>query len=195
MINSIDVRDRSTIERYLATMQAGPGGLDELVGLFEDDAVYVEPFTGQPQVHAGKAEIRAFFENALQQHLRDVRLTLDRLDVDGGRLGLAPRDQRLARGAVHGRPEDVALELLVAESDPAEGLGVRVAGCSVDTLEKQQAFAKNLGNIRFPLIADPDGEIARAFEVYMDGRSMAARAARPTSFLSCHRTSTWGPPR
>src|SRR2546430_12701768 len=25
-------------------------------------------------------------------------------------------------------------------------------------------------------------------------RSMAARAARPTSFLSCHRTSTWGPP-
>jgi ketosteroid isomerase-like protein len=86
VINSIDVRDRSTVERYLATMQAGPGGLDELVGLFEDDAVYVEPFTGQPQVHAGKAEIRAFFENALEQHLRDARLTLDRLDVDGGRL-------------------------------------------------------------------------------------------------------------
>jgi ketosteroid isomerase-like protein len=85
VINSIDVRDRSTVERYLATMQAGPGGLDELVGLF-DDAVYVEPFSGQPQVHSGKAEIRAFFENALQQHLRNVRLTLDRLDVDGGRL-------------------------------------------------------------------------------------------------------------
>jgi ketosteroid isomerase-like protein len=55
-------------------------------GLFEDDAVYVEPFAGQPQVHAGKAEIRAFFENALQQHLRGVQLTLDRLDMDGGRL-------------------------------------------------------------------------------------------------------------
>ena len=26
------------------------------------------------------------------------------------------------------------------------------------------------------------------------GASMAARAARPTSFLSCHRTSMWGPP-
>src|SRR5262249_13639250 len=25
-------------------------------------------------------------------------------------------------------------------------------------------------------------------------RSMAARAARPTSFLSCHRTSMWAPP-
>src|SRR6266851_9625129 len=86
MINSIDVRDRATVERYLATMQTGPGGLDELVGLFEDDAVYVEPFAGQPQVHAGKAEIRAFFENALQQHLNGVRLTLDRLDLDVGRL-------------------------------------------------------------------------------------------------------------
>ena len=86
MINTIDARDRSTVERYLAAMQAGPGGLEELVGLFEDDAVYVEPFTGQPLVHSGKAEIRAFFENALQQHLRDVQLTLDRLDMDSGRL-------------------------------------------------------------------------------------------------------------
>ena len=86
MINTIDARDRSTVEQYLAAMQAGPGGLEELVGLFEDDAVYVEPFTGQSQVHSGKAEIRAFFENALQQHLRDVQLTLDRLDMDSGRL-------------------------------------------------------------------------------------------------------------
>jgi ketosteroid isomerase-like protein len=67
-------------------MQAGPGGLEELVGLFEDNAVYVEPFTGQSQVHSGKEEIRAFFKNALQQHLRDVQLTLDRLDMDSGRL-------------------------------------------------------------------------------------------------------------
>jgi len=37
-------------------------------------------------VHTGKAEIRAFFENALEQHLNGVRLTLDRLDIDGGRL-------------------------------------------------------------------------------------------------------------
>ena len=86
MINTIPAPDRATVERYLAAMQAGPSGLDELVGLFDDEAVYVEPFGGQPQVHNGKSEIRAFFEVALQQHLKDVRLTLDRLDLDGERL-------------------------------------------------------------------------------------------------------------
>ena len=86
MSNTVQTRDRGVVEKYLATMQAGPGGLNDLVSLFDDEAVYVEPFSGQPQVHTGKAEIRAFFENALQQHLRGVRLTLDRLDLDGGRL-------------------------------------------------------------------------------------------------------------
>src|SRR5438105_13848220 len=86
MINTVSARDRAVVERYLAAMQAGPSGLDELVGLFEDDAVYVEPFSGQPQVHTGRAHIREFFEYALEHHLRDVRLTLDRLDVDGDRL-------------------------------------------------------------------------------------------------------------
>ena len=86
MINTVPTRDRTTVQQYLAAMQAGPGGLDELVGLFEDDAVYVEPFSGQPQVHSGKAEIRAFFEYALENHLKGARLTLDRLDIDAGRL-------------------------------------------------------------------------------------------------------------
>jgi hypothetical protein len=67
-------------------MQAGPGGLDDLVGLFDDDAVYVEPFMGQPQTHTGKSEIRAFFKVALEQNMRDARLTLDRLDIDGDQL-------------------------------------------------------------------------------------------------------------
>jgi len=86
VINTIQKDDRAIVERYLAKMQAGPAGLDELVALFDDNAVYVEPFGGQPHVHSGKSEIRAFFEVALQQHLRDARLTLDRLDIDTGRL-------------------------------------------------------------------------------------------------------------
>jgi ketosteroid isomerase-like protein len=85
-INTIQSHDRSVVERYLALMQAGPGGVDDLLGLFADDAVYVEPFMGKPQVHSGKAEIRAFFQNALEQNLRGARLTLDRLDMDGDRL-------------------------------------------------------------------------------------------------------------
>jgi hypothetical protein len=85
-MNTIVTRDRSIVVQYIAAMQAGPGGLEDLVGLFDDEAVYVEPFSGQPQIHAGKAAIRAFFQFALENHLRGVRLTLDRLDLDAGRL-------------------------------------------------------------------------------------------------------------
>jgi hypothetical protein len=84
--NTITASDRSTVERYLAAMQAGANSLDDLIGLFDDQAVYVEPFTGQPQVHTGKAEIRAFFQQALESNMKGARLTLDRLDIDGGRL-------------------------------------------------------------------------------------------------------------
>jgi hypothetical protein len=86
MINTVPMRDRVSVEQYFAGMQAGSGSIDDLVGLFDDQAVYVEPFSGQPQVHTGKAEIRAFYEVALAQHLKGVRLTLDRLDLDGSRL-------------------------------------------------------------------------------------------------------------
>jgi len=53
---------------------------------------------------------------------------------------------------------------------------VRVAGCSVDTVEAQQAFADKLGGIRFPLIADPGAQIAKAYDVYLDDWKTAARA-------------------
>jgi peroxiredoxin Q/BCP len=53
---------------------------------------------------------------------------------------------------------------------------VRVAGCSVDTLEAQQAFADKLDGLSFPLIADPDAKIANAYGVYRDDWKVAGRA-------------------
>jgi len=53
---------------------------------------------------------------------------------------------------------------------------VRVAGCSVDTLEAQQAFADKLDGLSFPLIADPDAKIASAYGVYRDDWKVAGRA-------------------
>jgi peroxiredoxin Q/BCP len=52
---------------------------------------------------------------------------------------------------------------------------VRVAGCSVDTLEDQRAFSAK-HSLRFPLIADADGEIAKAYGVYRDDWKVAGRA-------------------
>ncbi len=51
-----------------------------------------------------------------------------------------------------------------------------MAGCSVDTLEAQKAFADKHGGLRYPLIADPDAEIARAYDVYRDDWKVASRA-------------------
>jgi len=82
----IKTSERAVIEDYLAAMQSGAAGLEHLLELFADDATYVEAFSGQPQVHTGKQEIRAFFAAALSQHLNGARLTLDRLDLDGERL-------------------------------------------------------------------------------------------------------------
>lgn len=85
-INTASSEERALVERYLALMQAGPKNIDDLVALFDEEAIYIEPFAGQPQTHSGKAAIRAFYEVALAQHLNGVRLTLDRLDIDEGRL-------------------------------------------------------------------------------------------------------------
>jgi peroxiredoxin Q/BCP len=51
---------------------------------------------------------------------------------------------------------------------------VRVAGCSVDTLEAQKTFSDKHG-FRFPLIADDGGEIAKAYGVYRDDWKVAGR--------------------
>ena len=55
----LDDDDRKVVEELYKAMQAGPAGESAIMGLFADDAVLVEPFTGQPQTHSGKPAIRA----------------------------------------------------------------------------------------------------------------------------------------
>ena len=55
-------------------------------------------------------------------------------------------------------------------------MGVRIAGCSVDTLDAQQAFADKLDGLSFPLVADPDAKIANAYGVYREDWKVAGRA-------------------
>lgn len=64
--------------------------------------------------------------------------------------------------------------------DRFEELGVRVAGCSVDDLEAQQAFHDKHGGFRFPLIADPSCEIAKAYGVL---RADGDRTGRATAVI------------
>jgi hypothetical protein len=89
MSTPIESVDRRLVERYFKAMQAGPDGVEDMASLFAEDGEYIEPFSqgGQPSSHRGRAAIRAFFEQSLNGPLGSgVRLTLDRLDVDGDRL-------------------------------------------------------------------------------------------------------------
>lgn len=64
-------------------MQTGASAEDEMMTLFTDDAVYVEPFTGSPATHAGKHAILAAMRRSWAQPLPEVRIEVDRLHVDG----------------------------------------------------------------------------------------------------------------
>ncbi len=75
---------------FLRAMQRGPDGLETLLELFADDAVYVESLTGgspdHPRVHRGKAAIERALHSGLEWNPPDFTIQLDRLHVEGGEL-------------------------------------------------------------------------------------------------------------
>jgi hypothetical protein len=75
--------DRKVVESLFRAMQAGPGGEEPMMSLFWADAVFVEPFSGQPLTHVGHAAIRESFRQQTANPLPDMQLTLDRIDLDG----------------------------------------------------------------------------------------------------------------
>jgi ketosteroid isomerase-like protein len=75
--------NRTVVEDLYKAMQAGPSGEAAIMALFADDAVLVEPFTGQPRTHRGKAAIRAALATMWQGRAPDLVLTLDRVDFEG----------------------------------------------------------------------------------------------------------------
>jgi peroxiredoxin Q/BCP len=66
---------------------------------------------------------------------------------------------------------------LFAEAMPEfETLGSSVIGVSTDTIETQRAFSSEACRGRFPVAADPDGEIVKSYDVvgWQQGDSMFA---------------------
>jgi ketosteroid isomerase-like protein len=74
---------RSVVERYFKAMQQGPDGEDDLVGLFAEDAVYIEPFGGDQAPHVGTAQIRAWLRASWDMAPPELRLRVDRVHVEG----------------------------------------------------------------------------------------------------------------
>jgi hypothetical protein len=80
---SVNQQQRAIVERLFRAMQAGPSGEEALVDLFTEGAVLIEPFAGQPQTHIGKTAIRQSFRDQWKNPAPDLRLSLDRVDLDG----------------------------------------------------------------------------------------------------------------
>jgi hypothetical protein len=68
-----------TLERYFRAMQRGPEGEDELVALFAEDAVYVEPFSAGE--HVGRDAIREWLRGSWQDQPPGITITVEQIDV------------------------------------------------------------------------------------------------------------------
>jgi len=74
------------VQRFFHAMQAGADGAATLLALFADDAVYVEPFSGEERTHEGIDAIREALRPGWEQPLPDLSITVDRVDTDGDRI-------------------------------------------------------------------------------------------------------------
>lgn len=74
--------DLALIERYFDAMRAGPAGVETLVGLFHEDAVYTEPFSGHSRTHHGRAAIEQMLLASQEQAPPDLTLVVHTIDVD-----------------------------------------------------------------------------------------------------------------
>jgi hypothetical protein len=79
----VSEQDRKTVESLFKAMQMGPPGEEAMMALFDENAVFIEPFSGQVQTHTGKRAIRDSFRQMWKEPLPDLRLSLDRVDLDG----------------------------------------------------------------------------------------------------------------
>jgi hypothetical protein len=75
--------DRSIVENLFKAMQEGATGEEAMMALFDDDSVFIEPFSGTVRTHTGKPAIRAAFRSTWENPIPELRLRLDRVDLDG----------------------------------------------------------------------------------------------------------------
>lgn len=74
--------ERAVIDRYFAAMRRGQAAEVDMVALFDDDAVYIEPFTSaEPAV--GIEAIRERLRRGWESPLPDMELDVLTIEVDG----------------------------------------------------------------------------------------------------------------
>ncbi|MFO1041006.1 MAG: nuclear transport factor 2 family protein [Planctomycetaceae bacterium] len=75
--------EKLIVNRFFSAMQVGATAEAEMMSLFHDDAVYIEPFTGRMRTHSGKLAIRACMVEGWRNPLPEVRIEINALTVEG----------------------------------------------------------------------------------------------------------------
>lgn len=75
--------EQTIVNRFFSAMQVGATAETEMMNLFHDDAVYIEPFTGRARTHSGKLAIRACLREGWRNPLPDMQIDIDALTLQG----------------------------------------------------------------------------------------------------------------
>jgi ketosteroid isomerase-like protein len=81
---TLEPASQAIIDRYFEAMQVGLPAAEAYTALFADDAVLIEPFSGQPRTSTGPAAIRASFEESVRNRPPDMSLTVDGVSLMDG---------------------------------------------------------------------------------------------------------------
>ena len=74
---------RSVLDRYFAAMRQGRSAEADMMALFADEAIYVEPFSGLPHAAVGKAAILERLKIGWDKPLPDLELDVLTIDIVG----------------------------------------------------------------------------------------------------------------
>jgi ketosteroid isomerase-like protein len=82
-------QEQHLVALFFRAMQAGAAAEADMEALFAFDAVYVEPFSGAPRTHTGRAAIMAAMREGWTDPLPDMTISMDRVDVAGDEIVVA----------------------------------------------------------------------------------------------------------
>lgn len=77
------MHDHELIDGYYAAMRRGAEAETDMLAMFSDDAVYVEPFSGSGEPAVGRGAIRARLRAGWEHPLPDMELDVLSVDIDG----------------------------------------------------------------------------------------------------------------
>lgn len=103
------------INRFFAAMQVGATAETEMLSLFSEDAVYIEPFSGHQRTHLGKTAIRKCMLEGWRTPLPDMRIELDEITIQGSdvRVRWTCRSPALPGGSGQGENRFTILDGLI----------------------------------------------------------------------------------